>query len=175
MTTGSIFLVGPMGAGKSAIGKALARRLDLAFHDTDDEVQRRTGVDIGFIFDKEGETGFRAREHQAVAELVTRPGIVLATGGGTVLDPANRAALAANGTVVYLEASVAWQLRRTKRRAHRPLLDTPDPEARLAALLAERDPLYREIADLVVATDGRRVHEVVRRILGALDDAHAQG
>lgn len=170
MIGGSIFLIGPMGAGKSAIGRALARRLKYEFHDTDAEVQRRTGVDIAYIFERENEAGFRARERQVVAELVMRPGIVLATGGGLILDPDNRVDLAANGTVIYLQASVAQQLSRTRNRTHRPLLDTPDPERRLAELLAIREPLYREIAHHVVNTDGRRVHDVVRTIM-SLNDA----
>lgn len=167
----SVFLVGPMGAGKSAIGRALARELDCPFHDTDAEIERRTGVDIAFIFEKEGEPGFRARERQIVAELAALPGIVLATGGGSILDPANRAALKSGGKVVYLTVSIDQQLRRTRRRGHRPLLDTPDPRARLTALMAEREPLYREVADITVATDGYRVPAMVQRILAAMDDA----
>lgn len=160
-----------MGAGKSAIGRALAQALDCPFHDTDTEVERRTGVDIAFIFEKEGEPGFRAREREVVAELTTLPGIVLATGGGAVLDPANRAALRSGGKVVYLTVSIDQQLRRTRRRSHRPLLDTPNPRARLNALMAEREPLYREIADITLATDGHRVPAMVRKILAAMDDA----
>jgi shikimate kinase len=171
----SIFLVGPMGAGKSAIGRALARELGLDFHDTDSEIQARTGVDIGFIFEKEGEAGFRVRERTALSDLVKLPDIVLATGGGAVLDPHNRSDLAANGTVIYLETTVAQQLRRTGGRAHRPLLDTADPEARLTTLLEERDPLYRGIADLVIPTDDRRVGEVVQLIIGTLDDGQTHG
>lgn len=167
----SVFLVGPMGAGKSAIGRALALALDCPFHDTDAEIERRTGVDIAYIFEKEGEAGFRVRERQVVAELTALPGIVLATGGGTVLDPGNRAALRSGGKVVYLTVSIDQQLRRTRRRSHRPLLDTPDPRARLNELLAEREPLYREVADITVPTDGHRVPAMVSKILAALDDA----
>jgi shikimate kinase len=160
-----------MGAGKSAIGRALALALDCPFHDTDAEIERRTGVDIALIFEKEGESGFRVRERQVVAELAALPGIVLATGGGTVLDAANREALKAGGKVVYLTAGIDQQLRRTRQRTHRPLLDSPDPRARLTALLVEREPLYREVADVTVDTDGHRVPAMVGRILAALDDA----
>lgn len=158
-----------MGAGKSAIGRALARALDRAFHDVDAAIRERTGVDAGFIFEKEGEAGFRQRERAVVRELTALSGIVLATGGGTVLDPDNRADLAANGTVIYLHASVEQQLRRARPGDGRPLLDAPDPGATLETLFAERDPLYREIADLVVPTDGLRVPAVVRHILARLE------
>ncbi len=158
-----------MGAGKSAVGRALARKLGRPFHDTDAKIRERTGVDAGFIFEKEGEAGFRRRERAVVAELTRLEGIVLATGGGTVLDPANRADLAANGRVVYLHASVDQQLSRARPGEARPLLDDPDPRARLDELFRIRDPLYREIADLVVPTDGLHVDAVVGRILAQLE------
>ena len=164
-----------MGAGKSAVGRQLARLLQREFFDSDAEIERRTGVDIPFIFEKEGEEGFRRRERDVIAELATREGIVLATGGGAVLDPDNRAALASSGVVVYLEASVAQQLERTRLSNNRPLLDAPDPAERLAALLRQRDPLYRELAELVVPTDGRMVKEVaqeIRRWLAGSNDSH---
>ncbi|WP_405235516.1 shikimate kinase AroK [Lentisalinibacter orientalis] len=163
-----IFLVGPMGAGKSAVGRALARALKLEFVDTDDEIERRTGVDIPFIFEKEGEAGFRKREAAVVDELTARPDLVLATGGGVVGDPDNRRHLAARGTVVYLHTTVAQQLARTRRGRERPMLAAGDPEETLGRLFAERDPLYREIADLVIETDGRRVHHVVEDIRSRL-------
>lgn len=163
-----IFLVGPMGSGKTSVGRQLARRLGLAFVDADQEIERRTGVDIPYIFEVEGETGFRRRERRVVAELTVRPGIVLATGGGAILDPANRRDLAARGTVVYLHATVDEQLARTRGDRRRPLLQVPDPRARLAELMAMRDPLYREVADLVVETDGRTVRSVVGEILRRL-------
>lgn len=157
-----------MGAGKSAVGRALARTLKLEFVDTDDEIERRTGVDIPFIFEKEGEAGFRKREAAVVDELTARPDLVLATGGGVVGDPDNRRHLAARGTVVYLHATVAQQLERTRRGRERPMLAEGDPAETLGRLFAERDPLYREIADLVVETDGRRVHHVVEDIRSRL-------
>ncbi|RMG27838.1 MAG: shikimate kinase AroK [Gammaproteobacteria bacterium] len=161
---GNLFLVGPMGAGKSTIGRQLARVLGLPFEDSDRVIEARTGVDIPFIFEKEGEAGFRRREKAVIDELTRRDGIVLATGGGAVLDPDNRRRLAARGMVIYLHASVDQQLARTARDRNRPLLQTEDPRARLASLFAERDPLYREVADLVVETDGRSVREVVQRL-----------
>lgn len=164
MTLPNIFLVGPMGAGKSAVGKHLARLLKRPFVDSDTEIERRTGVDIAFIFEKEGEAGFRRREREMIEELAGLDDIVLATGGGAVIDPANREILASRGLVVYLEASVEQQLARTRQSSHRPLLDTPDPAERLATLLQQREPLYRELADLVVPTDGRQVKEVAQEI-----------
>jgi shikimate kinase len=153
-----------MGAGKSAVGRQLARLLRREFYDSDAEIERRTGVDIPFIFEKEGEAGFRRRERDMIAELSGLEDIVLATGGGAVLDPANRAALASRGLVVYLVASVEQQLERTRLSSNRPLLDAPDPAERLARLLREREPLYRELAALVVHTDGRMVREVAQEI-----------
>ena len=163
-----LFLVGPMGAGKSAIGKELARILERPFHDTDAVIQARTGADIGFIFDREGEAGFRRRERDVLDELTALDDAVVATGGGAVLDADNRRHLAARGTVVYLFTSVASQVARTRAGRNRPLLDTDDPEARLAALFAVRDPLYREVADFVVDTDGRRRAAVAEEIIGLI-------
>ena len=164
----SIFLVGPMGSGKSAVGKVLARRLGLRFIDSDAEIEHRTGVDIPFIFEKEGEAGFRLREREIIDDLTRQPGIVLATGGGAVLAPDNRRHLAARGLVIYLEASVAQQLERTQHARHRPLLRTADPGTRLAELMQAREPLYREVARLTVNTDRRRVQAVVDEIVANL-------
>ena len=163
-----IFLVGPMGAGKSAVGKHLARSLHLGFVDSDDEIEARTGVDIPFIFEKEGEDGFRRRERAAIADLTRRDDTVLATGGGAVVDADNRNHLGARGYVVYLFTSVDQQVRRTSRGRERPLLDGGDPRQILEDLLAVRDPLYREIADLVVDTDGRKVKSVADEIMDAI-------
>lgn len=164
----NLFLVGPMGAGKSAVGRQLARMLHLDFVDSDDEIESRTGVDIPFIFEKEGEEGFRKREAKVIDDLSQLDGIVLATGGGAVIDADSRSRLGARGFVVYLSTSVTQQLQRTNRGRERPLLGDGDPAEILQRLMAERDPLYREIADLVVNTDGRRVQTVAREIHDAL-------
>jgi shikimate kinase len=164
----SVFLVGPMGSGKTAVGRGLAARLGYRFVDSDAEIERRTGVDIPFIFEKEGEAGFRLREREVIDELTRREGIVLGTGGGAVLAADNRERLAARGIVVYLETSVDQQLTRTRRSRNRPLLFTADPRARLASLMVEREPLYRSIAVVTVRTDGRKVASVVEEIAGEL-------
>ncbi|MBT8080424.1 MAG: shikimate kinase AroK [Gammaproteobacteria bacterium] len=164
----NVFLVGPMGAGKSAVGRQLARLLHFDYVDSDEEIENRTGVDIPFIFEKEGEEGFRKREAKVIDELTQREGVVLATGGGAVIDPQSRNHLGARGCVVYLYTSVAQQLERTQRGRSRPLLENDDPGAVLTALMEVRDPLYREIADVVVETDGRRVNTVAREIHDAL-------
>lgn len=169
----NIFLVGPMGAGKSAVGRQLARMLKRDFYDSDAEIEARTGVDIPFIFEKEGEAGFRRREREVIDALTRLEGIVLATGGGAVTDPTNRESLASRGVVVYLGASVEQQLERTRSSGNRPMLDTVDPAARLAMLMQEREPLYQGLARLSVDTDGRQVREVaqeVRRGLAALNE-----
>ena len=168
-TPGSLFLTGPMGAGKSTIGRQLSKQLGLPFHDSDHEIEARTGVDIPLIFDLEGEAGFRKRESVVIDELTQLPGIVLATGGGAILDPANREHLGNRGKVIYLHASVRQQLKRTRMDRNRPLLQTDDPRARLEELMAIRDPLYREIASVVIDTDGMRVRDVVKKILEMLE------
>jgi shikimate kinase len=160
----NIFLVGPMGAGKTTVGRRLAEARGLEFIDSDHEVEARTGVDIAFIFEKEGEAGFRRREAAAIAELTRRQGLVLATGGGAVLDPGSRRALAAQGFVVYLHASIEQQLARTERTDTRPLLQGGNRRETLERLFLIRDPLYREIADLVLHTDGRNARTLAREI-----------
>jgi shikimate kinase len=160
----SIFLIGPMGSGKSAVGKSLARLLDLPFYDSDHEIERRCGADIPLIFEREGEAGFRRREHDVIEELTQRPRVVLATGGGAVLDDHNRSALASRGWVVYLETSVEQQAERAGRTRHRPLLLGAEPAVRLQELMRVRGPLYLEIADLRVTTDRQRVHSVAEWI-----------
>lgn len=167
-TVPRIFLIGPMGAGKTTIGRRLAQVLDREFLDSDHEIEQRAGASIPLIFELESEAGFRTREKTVIAELTQHPGIVLATGGGAVLDPDNRRCLAGRGFVVYLYASVDEQLQRTRHDTQRPLLQTADPRARLASLLEQRDPLYREIADLVVSSDGQLLRTIVQQILDHL-------
>jgi shikimate kinase len=157
-----------MGAGKSAVGRQLAKMLHLDFVDSDDEIETRTGVDIPFIFEKEGEEGFRRREARVIDDLSQLEGIVLATGGGAVASADNRNHLGARGFVIYLYTSVRQQLERTNRGRERPLLENGNKAEVLEKLMAERDPLYREIADMVVNTDGRRVQTVAREIQQAL-------
>jgi shikimate kinase len=164
----NLFLIGPMGAGKSAVGRQLARLMHLDFVDSDEEIENRTGVDIPFIFEKEGEEGFRKREVKVIDELSQRQGVVLATGGGAVLDPDSRSHLGARGFVIYLYTTVQQQLDRTQRGRHRPLLENGEKEEVLELLMVERDPLYREIADLTIETDGRRVQAVARDIVDAI-------
>jgi len=160
----NIFLIGPMGSGKSAVGRHLARLLRFSFHDSDADVEARTGVDIAFIFEKEGEAGFRLRERESIERLTRLTGVVIATGGGAVINLDNRRMLAARGAVVYLETSIGQQLERTRHGRHRPLLNDTDPEEKLVELMRHRAQLYAEIADITVATDGRRVQAVAEEI-----------
>lgn len=160
----NIFLVGLMGAGKTTIGRLLAKRLHLHFFDSDHEIEKRTGVNIPLIFELEGEAGFRARETAMIAELTAQPDILLATGGGAVLNPQNRETLRANGTVVYLHAKVRDLWQRTRHDRNRPLLQTADPQARLAELYALRDPLYREIADIAIDTGEQSAHALTHQL-----------
>lgn len=165
----NLILVGPMGAGKSTVGRQLAERLKMPFVDSDHEIERRTGVDIPTIFEYEGEAGFRERETLVIKELCQRTGIVLATGGGCVMRPENRECIKACGFVVYLKTSVRIQLRRTSRDRNRPLLQTSNPRARLEALLKVRDPLYREVADIILNTDRNHMRAIIRAIIGHLE------
>jgi len=160
----NIFLIGPMGSGKTAVGRHLARLFHYTFHDSDADIEAKTGVDIPFIFEKEGEAGFRTRERESIDRLTRIEPIVLATGGGAVIDPVNRAALAERGLVVYLATSVNQQIERTRHARHRPLLRDTDPEQRLKELMDRRAVLYAEIADLTITTDGRRVQLVAEEI-----------
>jgi shikimate kinase len=163
----NIFLVGPMGSGKTAVGRKLAQLLELSFVDSDHEIEQLTGADIPLIFEREGESGFRRREREAIARLTARSGVVLATGGGAVLDAENRRCLSERGWVVYLETSVAQQAERAGRTRNRPMLNTDDPEGRLAELLALREPLYREVADFTVTTTRQRVAAVAEQVARA--------
>ena len=170
----NVFLVGPMGSGKSAVGRQLALRLGLDFVDSDEEIKARTGVDIPYIFEREGEAGFRQREAEVIDALTSRQDVLLSTGGGAVLAALSRERLRARGRVVYLRTSVNQQLARTRRGTDRPLLNNPDPRGTLERLFAERAPLYEEVAEFVVDTDGRKVKTVVDhicRLLGAAEPA----
>lgn len=174
----NLSLIGPMGAGKTAIGKRLAPRLGLAFVDADHALVERTGVSIAEIFEREGEAGFRAREAALLAELLAGEGVLLATGGGAVLAPANRALLAARSRVVHLRVDVRQQLRRLAHDRQRPLLQTPDRSARLQALAAERDPLYAEVADVVFDVGTRSPAQAAEALAAQLTrptDAPASG
>ncbi len=169
---GNIYLIGPMGAGKTAVGRQLARMLGARFLDCDSEIERRTGVDIAYIFEKEGEPGFRERERETIGALAELDSTVIATGGGAVLDPRNREQLRATGTVIYLFASIDDQLERTRRAHHRPLLAAGDRRETLQSLLAVRAPLYEQLADITLDTGGRRVRSVAT---AARDELVARG
>jgi shikimate kinase len=168
--TGNLYLIGMMGAGKTTVGRLLARRLKLRFFDADHEIESRCGVGIPVIFEIEGEAGFRAREVQVIGELTALHGIVLATGGGAVVAAENRKRLAANGTVVYLRARPEDLYDRVRHDRNRPLLATADPLARMRSLFAERDPLYRQIADVVVDTGEQSPQVLARGLLDQLQE-----
>lgn len=170
MHAGSVYLVGMMGAGKSTVGRLLARRLKLRFLDCDDEIERRCGVKIPLIFEIEGEAGFRARESEALADLTMLQGIVLATGGGAVLSADNRRRLAAHGTVIYLRARPEDLYGRVRHDRSRPLLASADPLARLRELHTERDPLYASVADLVIDTGRQTVQALARELAARLGE-----
>ena len=165
---GSLILVGMMGAGKTTVGRLLARRLKRSFYDADEEIERRCGVRIPVIFDIEGEAGFRARETQVIAELCALESAVLATGGGAVLAEENRHRITARGTVIYLHARPAHLWQRVRHGRNRPLLAIADPQKKLEELYAERDPLYREVADLVVDTGKQSVQALAKGLLERL-------
>ena len=164
MVPSNLFLIGLMGAGKTTVGKLLAKHLGKQFIDSDHEIERRTGVKVHLIFELEGEDGFRAREAAAISELTQQDNIVLATGGGAILQAENRAALRNRGTVIYLRANVDDLWRRTRHDKNRPLLQTENPRARLQQLLTERDPLYLETAHLVVDTGEQNVQKLLRNL-----------
>jgi shikimate kinase len=168
----NIFLVGPMGAGKTTIGRLLAEELRKEFHDSDQVIEERAGADISWIFDVEGEEGFRARERRVIKELCALDNIVLATGGGAILSEQNRKHLRKGGIVVYLMATITQQVERTRRDQKRPLLrNAPDPRAKLTELMEVRDPLYREIADHVVMTSRRSPRAVCNEIIQMINQA----
>ena len=166
----NIFLVGPMGAGKSTIGRELADKLHLDFFDSDQEIERRTGADIAWVFDLEGEEGFRKREETVIDDLSEKQGIVLATGGGSVISAQVRNRLSARGIVVYLETTIDKQVARTQRDRRRPLLQTSeDTRTVLENLAVDRNPLYEEIADVIVQTDDQSAKIVANTIVEGLD------
>jgi shikimate kinase len=173
-TNPSLILVGPMGAGKSTLGRHLSQILDYPFFDSDRVIEEKTGADIPWIFDMEGEAGFRRREQEAIDELTRQDGIVLATGGGVVVTPANRDMLHERGCVVYLWTPVDVQLARTRNDKNRPLLQTADPRAKLEALFAERDPLYRQVSHHLVSTASGNLKKVADDVLACLA-SHRQG
>lgn len=164
MNKRSVVLVGPMGTGKTTIGKMVAREMGFEFVDSDREIEARCGADIPWIFDVEGESGFRERESQVIGELSQRPDIVLATGGGAVMAEENRKALS-RAFVVYLHTSVEQQYERTRKDRKRPLLQHDNPKATLQKLMSLREPVYRELADLIVQTDRKRPKSLVREIV----------
>lgn len=164
----NIFLVGLMGSGKTTIGRALAKKLNKRFVDADHEIEARTGATIPLIFEIEGEAVFRQREADVIRDLTAQQGIVLATGGGAVMDPQSRAFLHARGTVIYLRASVASILQRTSHDKSRPLLQTADPKARIEELARLRGPLYEEVAHITIETGRPNVQSVVQAILAQL-------
>ena len=166
--TGNVFLIGPMGAGKTTVGRSLAQDLGLRFFDSDHEVENAANASISWIFDVEGESGFRLRESRKIAALTAEQGILLATGGGAVLDPENRNLLRQRGVVVYLYVPLEAQLSRTLKDKNRPLLRTPDPKQRIRELFAARHPIYSELADITVEAKRkypRLVNQAVRREL----------
>jgi len=165
----NVFIVGPMGAGKTTVGKLLADELGLEFLDSDKEIEDRTGADIGWIFDVEGETGFRKREAAMIDELTARSGVLVATGGGAVLLEKNRKRLVSRGTVIYLNAPLEQQIERTSRDRTRPLLRDGEPGDVLAALQEDRGPLYQEVADFTFTADRRSAKALAQEIARALE------
>lgn len=164
MSKTNVFLVGPMGAGKSTIGRLLAAELKVPFYDSDRVIEQRTGADIPWIFDVEGESGFRDRESAVLAELAEEPGAVIATGGGIVLRADNARVMRRQGRVCYLTASLEQLVERTAKDKKRPLLQVDNPRQKIVELLEQRDPLYREAADIVVSTDRRSPRAVAQDI-----------
>lgn len=172
MSKPNIYLVGPMGAGKSTIGRLLSAELKLEFKDSDKEIEDRCGCNIPWIFDVEGEVGFRDRESMAIDEITQESGVLMATGGGAVLREENRRHLKNRGTVIYLNTSVEQQLARTAKDKNRPLLQNTDPKSVLERLYKERDPLYQEVADIIIKTDDRHPKYVVQDIVKKLRELH---
>tara|TARA_B100001564_G_C20578922_1_gene642092 strand:- start:482 stop:1003 length:522 start_codon:yes stop_codon:yes gene_type:complete len=167
---GNIILIGPMGSGKTSTGRMLAKEMGYAFADTDEEVTKRTGVSIAYIFDVEGEEGFRKRECLALKECLNDNNTILSTGGGIVLSKENRDLLQDRGTVVYLQTSIRFQVKRTASTNNRPLLQNKDPEETLEKLMLTRAPLYEEIADITIMTDNKSLQEMSKEIQRAINE-----
>lgn len=171
MSEKNIYLVGPMGVGKSTIGRLLATELSLTFHDSDRVIEERTGADIPWIFDMEGESGFRDRETAVLADLATGKQLVIATGGGIITRPENIAIMKASGYICYLTASVDQLVERTARDKKRPLLQVENPRQRIVELLVQRDPLYASAADFIINTDRRSPRSVAMEIASLVSAA----
>ena len=169
----NVYLVGPMGSGKTTIGQRLAQKLGLEFFDSDHEIEKRTGVSVNLIFDIEGENGFRKRENRMLQELTAMEGVLIATGGGVVLDAENRRLLSASGIIVYLQSPVAQQLERLRLDRSRPLLPTDNREQKLVELAEIRDPLYEQLADLVFPAQNRNIDAAVSKIQQSILDYRA--
>lgn len=165
MKTTNIFLIGPMGAGKTTVGRLLAQKLNLTFIDSDHEIESHTGVDIPLIFEKEGEEGFRKREADIIDQLTQQKNIVLATGGGAVIKEENRKHLINRGLVIYLQADIKHLLRRTRKDRNRPLLQGPNPDKKLREIMQQREPLYQQTADYVIDTGKHSVQAIINQIL----------
>jgi len=170
LQSGNLILVGMMGSGKTTMGRTLAKHLGKVFVDSDEEIQNRTGVNIPHIFDVEGEPGFRLRETAAIADLVKRDNMVLASGGGAVLAEQNRMLLQHNGIVIYLRASVHDLWQRTRHDRNRPLLQTGDPYGKLMELYRQRDPLYRQVADIVIQSGKQSAHGLMLYLVGEIEN-----
>lgn len=169
LASGNLILVGMMGSGKTTMGRVLARHLGKEFVDSDEEIIKRTGVTVPHIFDVEGESGFRQREAAAICDLTGRDNMVLATGGGAVMDGGNRAILTQNGIVIYLKANAHDLWQRTRHDRNRPLLQTDNPYARLVEIFQQRDPLYRQVSDIVVQSGKQSAHLLMLRLLDEIE------
>lgn len=174
LSSGNIILVGMMGAGKSTMGRVLAKHTGKQYIDSDVEIQNRTGVSIPYIFDVEGEDGFRQRESAVIEDVLCKENIVLATGGGAILSSGNRKRMAGNGIIVYLQASVNELWQRTRHDKNRPLLQTGNPQEKLAELFCQRDPLYMEVADVVIQTGKQNVHGLMLQLVGRIEGFKAE-
>ena len=171
----NIFLIGPMGAGKTTMGRQIARRLNMDFEDSDHAIEASTGADIPLIFEKEGEEGFRKREIAVINELTQKPHLVLATGGGAVLAEENRNHLKSRGIVIYLHSDIKHLIERTRHDKNRPLLQTADPAAKLREIMSVREPLYRETADIIINTGQQSIRTVINVMLDKIKKFQGKG